>query len=558
MNFKGKIIAVIAALTLMFAASGCSGGKGGKCENTNEPDVDIAVPNYDVSDMFTTRDLSDGYAKVYNESENAKITLGGSSISCSDPGVSVAGRVATLTRDGVYEISGNLTDGRIVVDVGKLEKVQIILKNANISCSTSAALYVKQADKVFVTLDNGTTNSLKTTGDFVAVDSNKIDGAVFSKEDISFGGGGALTVSTANGNGIVCKKDLKITNGTLSVTATKHAIEAKNSVRIAGGNVTVNAGTDGVHVENVDKADKGYFFSMGGKLNITSDSNGIDAEVGMQIDGGEFTVKSGSKSIKCSAGIAINDGKFDIDSMNDGISAGGNLKYRKATATIKCADDGVHASGDFAITSGKIEVTESYEGIEANSLYFAGGEVKITSSDDGINAAGGVDNSGNGGMDGGAGSFKAAVARPTVKISGGKITINSRGDGIDANGDVIVSGGETYISASPASDDAPLDYDATATITGGTFIAVGGRGMAKNFGSSSTQGSILYNFSALSSGDVTLKDSAGKLIAKFAPPKQYNSVLVSCPKIAKGKTYTLGACGQTESVTMQSLIYTNA
>ena len=551
MNFKRKIIAAVAALTLMFTVAGCTDrGGSGNSKPAGEPDVEIAVPNYDVSDMFTTRDLSDGYAKVYNESENVSITLGGSSISCADPGVTVAGRVATITREGVYEVSGNLTDGRIVVDVGKLEKAQIILKNANISCSSSAALYVKQADKVFVTAKDGTVNSLSTTGDFVAVDSNNIDGAVFSKEDISFGGGGKLTVSTYSGNGIVCKKDLKITNGTISVTATKHAAEAKNSVRIAGGDITLNAGTDGIHVENTDKADKGYLFSMGGKLNITATSDGIDAEVGLQIDGGEFTVKSAGKGIKCSGGIAINGGKFDIDSSNDGISAGGNLKFRKATAVIKCGDDGVHANGDFAITSGKIEITESYEGIEANSLYFAGGEVKITSSDDGINAAGGVDDSGNGGMDGGSGSFKTAGARPFVKISGGKINVNSRGDGIDANGDVFVSGGETYISASPASDDAPLDYDGTATITGGTFIAVGGSGMAKNFGSDSTQGSILYNFTALGDGDVLLKDSGNKLIAKFAPPKKYNSVLVSCPKIEKGKSYTLSACGEVVNITV--------
>ncbi len=49
---------------------------------------------------------------------------------------------------------------------------------------------------MFVTLAEGTENSLINGGSFEAIDDNNIDGAVFSKQDLSISGG-SFEIATA-------------------------------------------------------------------------------------------------------------------------------------------------------------------------------------------------------------------------------------------------------------------------------------------------------------------------------------------------------------------------
>mgnify|MGYP002544631138 CR=1 FL=1 len=126
------------------------------------------------------------------------------------------------------------------------KKVQLVLDSVDINCDTSAALYVKAADKVFVTLASDSENTLSNTNDFVAIDDNNIDAVIFSKDDLTLNGSGTLTVTAKYGHGIVSKDDLVITSGTYQITAAKHALSGQDSVRIADGILTLNAGTDGI------------------------------------------------------------------------------------------------------------------------------------------------------------------------------------------------------------------------------------------------------------------------------------------------------------------------
>ena len=142
-----------------------------------------------------------------------------------------------------------------------------------------------------------------------------------------------------------------------------------------------------------------------------------------------------------------------------------------------------------------------------------------------------------------------------IKISGGKLIVNADGDGVDSNGNLYVSGGETYVSGPTNNGNGALDYNGEAQITGGTFIAAGASGMAQNFGSSSTQGSIMINTQSGSGGEIILKDSSGNVIASYTPDKSYNSVVVSCPGIKKDSTYTLTANGTDTTVEMTDIIY---
>ena len=247
-------------------------------------------------DMFSDRDLSGDY------SEYTDITLSDSTASCSDSSVTVADGSVTITKAGTYKLSGTFT-GQIIVNAGDSDKVQLVLDNASITKEGSAALYIINADKVFVTTVKGTDNTLSSTGEFASSDDEtNVDGAIFSKSDITFNGSGTLNVKCESKHGIVTKDDLKITGGTYNITSASQGLSGKDSVRIAGGNITVTSGTDGIHSENTDDTEKGYVYISGGTLNITSGKDCIDASGTVDIKDGAFTFKAGGGSSEKTTG----------------------------------------------------------------------------------------------------------------------------------------------------------------------------------------------------------------------------------------------------------------
>ena len=180
----------------------------------------------------------------------------------------------------------------LVVDAPDTAKVQLVFDGVPITSRTSAALYVLEADKVFLTLAEGTENALSNGGEFVAVDDNNIDAALFSKQDLTLNGAGSLTVTSPAGHGVVCKDDLVITGGTYTVYAASHGIDANDSVRIADGLLTLDAGKDGIHAENNDDASLGYVYISGGTLRIEAEGDGVSAGSTMQLEGGSLDTVS--------------------------------------------------------------------------------------------------------------------------------------------------------------------------------------------------------------------------------------------------------------------------
>lgn len=198
-------------------------------------------------------------------------------------------------------------------------------------------------------------------------------------------------------------------------------------------------------------------------------------------------------------------------------------------------------------------MAESYEGLEGLSIDIAGGDIDVTSSDDGLNAAGGNDSSG---FEGGGGDIFAVEEGAYIHISGGKLHVNASGDGIDSNGTLTISGGETYVSGPTNGANGSLDYNGEGVISGGIFVAAGSSGMAQNFSSSSTQGAMMVTVDVQTAGStISLSDSSGKELVSWVADKEYASVIVSCPEITEGDTYTLTAGSSTQEITMDTLVY---
>ena len=572
--------------------SGTNQGNTGDSSNGTPVDTDFSQT---AEDMFSNRDTETSY-----DSGSIEIKLNGSSATCSSNKVQIDGGKIIITDEGTYIVTGTLNDGMIIVNAEGTDKPQIVLNNANITSATCAPLYILQADKVFVTLAEGSANTLTNGGTFTAIDENNIDGVVYSKQDLTFNGSGSLTVTAPVEHGIVCKDDLVFTGGTYTITSASHGLDVNDSVRVSAGTFTIDAGKDGIHVENSDNAEKGFVYINGGTFNIEAEGDGIDAGYYVQIENGNFTLlcgggyKNGSQSssdnwgnmgggtrpgrpggrssgsssdstgtagtttddgstsmkgIKANSSILINGGTFNIDSADDSVHSNISVYINNGTFEIASGDDGIHGEEDLTITGGSINITQSYEGLEALNVKVAGGSVKLQANDDGINAAGGTDASGTGGRDqmfggggfGGHGGMSAGNG--SIVISGCNIWMYAKGDGIDANGYLEITGGTTIVTGPTQGDTAILDYDSSATITGGTFIGVGAINMAQSF-SKNEQGVLALQASGNGGSQIKLTDTSGNTIINYTPETNFTCIILSSPDMKKGDTYTISVGSQ--------------
>ena len=251
--------------------------------------------------------------------------------------------------------------------------------------------------------------------------------------------------------------------------------------------------------------------------------------------------------------LTISGGTFDIDTLDDAIHSNADVTVSGGTLDISTGDDGIHSDNNTVVSGGEINIAKCYEGLEGQTVTVSGGKVTLTSSDDGINAAGG-DNQGVGGGFG-PDSF-SADSEAKITITGGEIHVNASGDGLDSNGDIEISGGTVYVYGPTSNGNGSLDYENNAVITGGTVIMAGSSGMAMNFGSESTQGSILASTGNASAGTaVKLTDSSGNVIAEFTPTVSFQTVVISTPDITSDGTYTLTVGDSTQEITMSGYIY---
>lgn len=563
--------------------SGESGSESVRNELSADPvEVEYSKP---VSDMFSDRDGKTDY----DEAKAVKIALKGDSAAASDDSVIISGTTVTVTEAGTYIISGELMDGMLIVNSKEDAKLQLVFNGVSITSEGSAALYVAKADKVFVTLAEGTVNTLANGGTFTGNDDSNIDGALFSREDLTLNGSGSLTVTSPAGHGIVCKDDLVITGGSYKVASASHGLDANDSVRIGDATLEIDAGKDAVHCENTDDDDKGYVYVNCGVITAEAEGDGISAGSYIQIENGTFDILAGGgsengtkehsdsfggfmggrprgmgprstqstssdssgtsmKGLKADGGLLANGGTFAINSADDALYSGSSIVINGGAFSIESGDDAIHAEDTLTVTAGNIQVSESYEGLEALHIDIRGGEIKLVASDDGLNAAGGTDSSGTeGGRDGmfgrpggqGGPGGMSGSSNGSIKISGGSLFIKASGDGIDANGTLEISGGYTTVTGPTQGDTATLDYDNTGTITGGTFIGSGSTMMAQSF-SDSTQGVIALKVGSQAAGaQITLADADGNVIISHKPELDFAVVILSSPELVKGETYTV-------------------
>ncbi|MGN0495751.1 MAG: carbohydrate-binding domain-containing protein [Lachnospiraceae bacterium] len=442
---------------------------------------------------------------------------------------------------GEPDTSDMFTDRDKEIGYDEESSASITLADDKSTCDSDAVLI----DENTITItDEGTyILSGKLTDGMIIVeaeDSDKIQ-LVLDGVDITNDRSAAIYVQSADKVFITTAKDSDniLTNGGTYTAIDDNNIDAvifsKDDLTLNGaGTLTIN-GAAGHGVVSKDD-----LVLTSGTYDITAEKHGLSGKDSVRVADGIYTITSGKDGIHAS--------NTDDSSLGYIYIAGGKFE-------ITAADDGMHADSSLMIEDGTIRVVESYEGLEGLSIDISGGDIDVIASDDGLNAAGGNDSSGFGGK----GEDMFAVEEGAyIHISGGLLHVNASGDGIDSNGDLTISGGETYVSGPVNDGNGSLDYNGEGVITGGIFVAAGSSGMAQNFGSSSTQGAMLVTMGAQAAeSTISLKDSSGNELISWTGDKEFTSVIVSCPEIKEGSTYTLTAGSDTQEITMDSLIYGN-
>ncbi len=436
--------------------------------------------------------------------------------------------------------------------------VKVVLNGVQINSETSSPIYISEAKEVMLVLADASENSI-TQGSRVKINEDEEPtAAIFSKADLTIGGGGSLMVKTSYNDGITSRDDLMITGGNITIDAASDAIVGKDKVEIMDGTLTITAGKDGIRATNDTEEGKGNVTIHNGAFTIKAANDGIQAYNVLSIEDGKFDIATGGgypgrsissgnegfgrvagqafgtaqsnaqaveeskKGIKSTGKVIIAGGVFKLSSYDDAIHSNDEIIINGGDLSIQSGDDAMHADNSITINAGQIDIENSYEGLEAAHININGGEVSIVSSDDGINVN---QNSG------------------LLAISKGSVSIVADGDGLDSNGNIEMTGGVVYVDGPTANMNGSVDYNGKFMISGGILIASGSSGMAQAPSSGSTQPSILMYYGTSQSAGTTLylKDSTGKQIASFTPSKSYSSVVISTKDLAIGSSYTLYA-----------------
>ncbi|MBE6554000.1 MAG: carbohydrate-binding domain-containing protein [Ruminococcaceae bacterium] len=507
-------------------------------EKINIVTADISALDFSFSDR--DRDPS------YNYNAATLVHFQNSNCTVTGPGVSISNSAKTVTikAAGTYVLFGESTAFSVIVKAPETDKVQIVLKGLSLTSSSGPAIRVTTADKVFLTIDEGSVNTLGDDDLYILTENNNsVDAAIYSSSDLTINGTGTLTVNGNFKHGIVSKDDLCITGGKLTVNALKVGLEGKDSVKIGGGTLTVNAGSDGIRSENTKDAARGFVSIEDGTLTITASGDAIQTENVIRIAGGTLSLTAGGgssvtledtdsrKGLKSESDILILGGTLTADCFDDAIHAGGTVSVTGGTVTLSSANDAIHADLDVEVKNGTVEVVKSYEALEGRYVVISGGALTLHSEDDAINAVSPTHD-----------TEKNPVGS-AVLISGGKLCTFSKKDGVDVDGSFAVTGGVTLIFGM-SNESRAFDYNSSAVLTGGSFAAIGGKDFATAFTGALDQATFTCKLAEQTANTpFSVCDAEGRAVVSISAPAAYSEVMVSASGLQKAETYTVSVGG---------------
>lgn len=485
--------ALVLSLAL-FGVVGCSASSSSSDDADAQPGDGAIVVDIDGMDLsYTDRDKD----ASYDESSATKVTLAGTTARVEGEGASVDGSTVTISAEGTYVVSGTLSQGQLVVDLpGSSDKAQVVLSGASIRNANGPALYVKQADKAFITLADGTKNQLSDGADYqLEADSDEPYATLFSKDDLTINGSGALEVAASYRHGICSKDDLVITGGAITVSAPEDALRGRDCVKVLDGTFDLTSGEDAIKSNKDTDGTLGFVCIDGGTFAISAGDDAIHGETAVIANGGNVTVSACAEGYEAQQ-VHVNGGEHSIASSDDAINASAIGSGSGSTSSAAADPTGADSTGEKARGKGA-----------------PGGGAMPSISDDCL-----------------------------VRIAGGTIWLNAEGDVIDSNGSIEVAGGTVTGCGPSSSDDAPMDYETGASVTGGTVLIVGSSMMAEGF-TQAEQPFALVDATGAAGSEVELRGPDGTVLASLAAERAFQCALATAPGLAADAAASLSIDG---------------
>lgn len=424
-------------------------------------------------------------------------------------GVKQTGEVLMIHEEGTYVFSGKF-EGQIDVVVYKEEKVHLVFNGFEVTCEKKSPVLCERADKLLITLADGTKNTVIDTGsgyiEGITPSEGRFAGAIHSKDALTINGGGTLEVQTTYRHGIVSNSNLRIVSGVISVKSVDEGFKGKETLSIRGGTIAIDSVGDGLKVSDNTEEGTGFLAMEGGDVSIKTEADGLDVIDYIRIVGGTLKVESKDHAFTTEGSVSVG-GKAQI--VLDAYSGSEDSDAK-----------GIKAEKEVLIEGGNLQILRSYEGIESktSSVTFAGGNTSVKATNDGVNAS------------------------TLIEVKDGLLFISAIGDGMDG-GDIVIGGGSTVIQGSVYNDCAPMDTpsEKKIVVTGGVLLAYGSVGAVQYPSHDSTQ-AVIGTEAMLEQGkSYTLRDAQGNAVCSFQALGDAQTVCFSSDKLGKGGAYTLFA-----------------
>lgn len=450
-----KTIIIICAIIIILIIGGAAWYLTTK--NTTQPSESIKNIQIEYSqyELDATWDKNTAVNIVF---DNDEIT------SSNTTNATVSNNIVTIKSAGVYHLTGESSNGQVVVDSTKDDEIKLVLDNLNLTCINNAPIFVKQADEVIITLEAGTTNTITDGESYDGLDEEEEpNAAIFSKDGLVFNGEGTLNITSKYEDGIAGKDNLKIISGTINITSNDDGIRGKDSVIIKSGNINIEANGDGIKATNVDSTDVGYVVIESGNVTIDAIQDGIQAESNLNIKDGTLDIVTGGgsknsssynegwgqwdkNSVKDFRDIPANiqkdipkefptDGNMPTDTnipsdmripvdgndKNRGMNKNGEMQEITDTSTMRAQPNSTISTSSNQTTN----ETTSAKGLKAGAnITISGGNFTMDTSDDAIHSNG------------------------TASITNGNFEISSGDDGIHADESLLIENGNINITKS--------------------------------------------------------------------------------------------------------------
>lgn len=497
------------------------------------------TPEQTSNDTIKPPNHEEGNDYEWDEASVIDVHLNLNKITASSPTVNINGKQATITQAGNYRLSGTITDGQIKVNTSNDARVRLLFNNVSIQSNTGPAIVIENSKKTIIYLQPDTRNSLADWPSYPNPDADP-NAALFSESDLTIFGTGELNVVGNFRDGITSEDGLLIKNGNITVQAADDGIRGKDHLTIEDGNINVTSGGDGLTSDDENNEATGIVFIDGGRTTITSEGDGISAENKFISDGGFVEILSGGghlsdtssnsqKGIKAGNQVILKLDSCIIDAADHAVDSDGSIEVLGGNYRLYTARTGIHSNVLAGVNEGNINIFRAIEGFESKHIRIDGGNIRISSSDDGFSATGGYD------VDFDDGSL--------IEINDGYLFIDPiTGDGLDSNGDIHLKNGTVIINGPREAPEVAVDCNDDFKISGGVLIASGTNSELIDFpDSTSTQNSLVAIFSELipESSLFHLRDNQGNAVITFQPDDQFQSVIFSSPSLVSNTTYEI-------------------